>query len=66
MRRNSRTGGLPCEIRVRETEEELAVCVCLEGDRGCQREVKTGGREEQVVEETEFSELEEGTGHHAV
>ena len=32
---------LPCEIRVREKEEELAVCVCLEGVRGSQREVKT-------------------------
>lgn len=46
MRRNSsRTGVLPCEIRLREKEKELEVCVCLEGVRGSQREVKTVGRE---------------------
>lgn len=46
VRRNSsRTRVLPCEIRVRDKEKELAVCVCLEGVRGSQREVKTSRRE---------------------
>lgn len=44
MRRNSsRTGVLPCEIRVRKKEKELAVSVCLEGVGGSQKEVKTAG-----------------------
>lgn len=55
---------LPSEIRVREQEKELAVCVCLEGVGGSQREVKRGERKrgggvaEQEEERAEFSERE--------
>lgn len=41
----SRTGVLPCEIRLRRKQRELEVCLCLEGARGSQRDVKTVTRE---------------------